>query len=69
MWVQEMHGKECEGRFLGVKLDEYSDLPAKRDRPDVDIDQETPSGSRRTERTSRGGTSHKGRQVSVQKYK
>ena len=67
--VQEMHGKECEGRFLGVKLDEYGELPAKRDRPEVDMDQETLPGSRRTDRPSRSSTSHKGRQVSVQKIK
>ena len=49
--MQEMHGKECEGCFLGVKLDEYSAPGARQDRRDVDMEQDTASGSsRRPER-------------------
>ena len=42
--MQEVHGKECEGRFLGVKLDEYSAparADARQDRRDVDMQQGT----------------------------
>ncbi len=35
--MQEMHGKECEGRFLGVKLDSYSASGARLDREEVDM--------------------------------
>ena len=63
--MQEMHGKECEGRFLGVKLDEYSAPGARQDRRDVDIEQDTASGSGRPERPDRRSGSHKGRQVTL----
>jgi hypothetical protein len=60
-----MHGKECEGRFLGVKLDAYSAPGARQDRQDVDMDQDTASGNGRPERPARKSGSHKGRQVTV----
>ncbi len=63
--MQEMHGKECEGRFLGVKLDEYSAPGARQDRQDVDMEQGTTSGNGRPERAGRSSGSHKGRQVTV----
>ena len=63
--MQEMHGKECEGRFLGVKLDEYSAPGARQDRRDVDIEQDTASGSGRPEKAGRRSGSHKGRQVTI----
>jgi len=62
-----MHGQECEGRFLGVKLDEYSTSGGSRGRQDRDMDLDRPSGSRRerSDRPSRSSASHKGRQVSA----
>ncbi len=63
--MQEMHGKECEGRFLGVKLDEYSAPGARQGRQDVDMEQGTASGDGRPERAGRSSGSHKGRQVTV----
>jgi len=63
--MQEMHGKECEGRFLGVKLDAYSAPGARQDRRDVDMEQDTASGNGRPERVARRSGSHKGRQVTL----
>jgi len=63
--MQEMHGKECEGRFLGVKLDEYSAPGARQDRRDVDMEQDKASGSGRPDRSGRRSGSHKGRQVTI----
>ncbi len=63
--MQEMHGKECEGRFLGVKLDEYSAPKARQDRRDVDMEQDTAPGNGRPERSGRRSGSHKGRQVTT----
>ena len=66
LWcMQEMQGKECEGRFLGVKLDEYSAPGARQDRRDVDMEQGTASNSGRPERGGRRSGSHKGRQVTL----
>ncbi len=64
--MQEMHGKDCEARFLGVKLDEYSVPGARQDRRDVDMGQDTAFGSsRRPEGSGRRSGSHKGRQVTL----
>ncbi|DBA69952.1 TPA: hypothetical protein ACH3X2_012444 [Trebouxia sp. C0005] len=64
--MQEMHGKECEGRFLGVKLDAYAARGARQDMQDVDMEQDTASGNGRPERPAKRSGSHKGRQVVVQ---
>ncbi len=64
-YVQEMHGKECEGRFLGVKMDEYSAPGARQDRRDVDMNQGTAPGNGRPARPGRSSGSHKGRQVTL----
>lgn len=64
-YMQEMHGKECEGRFLGVKLDAYAARGARQDMQDVDMEQDTASGNGRPERPAKRSGSHKGRQVTV----
>ncbi|KAL0020992.1 hypothetical protein WJX77_004653 [Trebouxia sp. C0004] len=61
--TQEMHGKECEGRFLGVKLGAYSPPGARQDRRDVDMEQDTACGNGRLERPARRIGSYKGRQA------
>ena len=59
-----MDGKECEGRYLGVKLDKYSNPGSEGDgREGMDMDQASPGAG--SERPSRNSASHKGRQVSA----
>ena len=61
--LQEMDGIDCEGRFLGVKLDKYSFPATTNDGPDDMSTDRRPSRAR-AERSSRSSASHKGRQVS-----
>ena len=60
--MQEMHGKECEGQFLGVKLDADTAPGARQDRRNVDMEHVTASGNGRIARESR---CDKGRQVTI----
>ena len=57
--LQEMDGKDCEGRYLGVKLDRYSN-PSSRGVGQEDMNMgRSPSRAR----PSRHSASRKGRQV------
>lgn len=61
--LQEMDGKDCEGRYLGVKLDKYSNPGSEGDgREGLEMDQ--PSPRARSARPSKYSASHQGRQVS-----
>ncbi len=63
--MQEMHGKQWEGWFLGVKLDDYSAPGARQDRRDVNMDQDTATGDGRPDKPGSKSASHKDRQVTV----
>lgn len=60
--LQEMDGKDCEGRYLGVKLDKYSN-PGSGAEGQEDMDMGQSPSRAKSERPSRYSASHKGRRV------
>lgn len=57
-----MDGTHCEGRYLGVKLDKYSN-PGGGGNSQEDVDMVQSPNRARSERPSRNRASHTGRQV------
>ncbi|KAL3145130.1 hypothetical protein ABBQ38_001734 [Trebouxia sp. C0009 RCD-2024] len=63
--IKEMDGKDCEGRYLGVKLDKYSS-PGSGAEGQEDMDMGQSPSRAKSERPSRYSASHKGRRLVVQ---
>ena len=59
-----MDGKDCEGRYLGVKLDKYSN-PGSEGNGQEGMDMDRSSPRAWSERPSKNSASRKGRQVSL----